>query len=298
MKLCLGTVQFGMDYGVCGQKQPLTQDSIAMLDYAVQNGIDTIDTANAYGQAENIVGAWLKANPPIREKINLISKFRPDLLNDVNPEKYYSIMKANLEQSLSRLHTDYLDGYLLHNAHYVFSDEIIEALTCLKKQGYIKNIGVSVYETNEAVRGIERDNLDFIQLPYSIFDRRMLHDGIFDLALEKNFVLHSRSAFVQGLILMDENDIPFYLSAAKPFVSKFSRLCEEYGISRIALALGFVKRQNAISHLVFGVDNLKQLKEYIEEFDKLADFKIIDLIAKEFTNIPDEIALPGLWKRN
>ena len=60
MKFCLGTVQFGMNYGICNQMQPTIDDSVNMLDYATQNGINAIDTAFAYGTAEDVVGKFLK----------------------------------------------------------------------------------------------------------------------------------------------------------------------------------------------------------------------------------------------
>ena len=55
MEICFGTVQFGMDYGISGQKQPTVEQAVNMLDFATQNGINTIDTANAYGSAEDVV---------------------------------------------------------------------------------------------------------------------------------------------------------------------------------------------------------------------------------------------------
>lgn len=60
MELCLGTVQFGMDYGISGQRQPTVEQAVNMLDFATQNGISTIDTANAYGTAEDVVGCFLQ----------------------------------------------------------------------------------------------------------------------------------------------------------------------------------------------------------------------------------------------
>ena len=142
MELCLGTVQFGMDYGIRGKKKPFLSESLAMIDYAINNDIKTIDTANAYGEAEDVVGAYLERNPKERQRIQLISKFRPNLLDDVPADQYYQVMRNNLEESLRRLHTDYLDGYLLHSARYVYSDEIIEALLRIRKEGSAEAIWI------------------------------------------------------------------------------------------------------------------------------------------------------------
>lgn len=298
MELCLGTVQFGMSYGIRNQQQPLVQDAVAMLDYAVHNGINTIDTANAYGTAEDVVGEFLKKEIAGRTELFVISKFRPNLLDEVQPDQYYSVMKKNLENSLCRLHTDYLDAYMLHSSRYVWNDEIIDTLERMKKEGYVRHIGVSVYEPDEAKKVLERKNCDFMQLPYSIFDQRMKKEQVFDKAKEvSNTQIHSRSAFIQGLILMSENEIPEFLKEAKPIVRKIDEFCKTNNLSRIALALSYVKREQSISHLVFGVDNLTQLKENIELFSKPVSNDMIEAIAKDFEDIKAEVVMPSLWKR-
>lgn len=299
MELCLGTVQFGMDYGISGQKQPSVEQAVEMLDYAVQNGINTIDTANAYGTAEDVVGTFLRKKTVLRECLWIISKFRPNLLDDVKEAEYYAVMKENLLNTLDRLGTDYLDTYLLHSARYVYNDAIIDALNRLKKEGYARKVGVSVYEVDEAKKCIERENIDFMQLPYSVFDQRMKAGGVFDLAKKQDCTtqIHSRSAFIQGLILMEENQVPDFLAKARPIVRKISELCRKYEISRISLAMNYVKQEESISHLVFGVDNLEQLKENINIFQDNIDKDVIKAISSEFCGIEADIVMPSLWKR-
>lgn len=298
MELCIGTVQFGMDYGIAGQKRPSVRDAVRILDYATQHGINNIDTANAYGTAEDVVGEFLKRKTVVRERLFIISKFKPNLLDEADEDDYYRIMKGNLENTFERLGTDYLDSYLLHSARYVWNDAITDTLYRLKKEGYVRHVGVSVYEPEEAVKVIERNNCDFMQLPYSIFDQRMEKAGVFELAQKKkNTQIHSRSAFIQGLILMEERDVPDFLEEAKPIVRKIDEMCRRYNISRIALAMSYVKRENAITHLVFGVDSLEQLKEDITLFEHSVDDEIVDGIAQEFVNIRTEIVMPSLWKK-
>lgn len=297
MELCLGTVQFGMDYGIKGQKQPSVKQAVEMLDYATQNGINTIDTANAYGTAEDVVGTFLSKKTIPRDNLFIISKFRPNLLDEVKPDEYYKVMRNNLENTLSRLKTDYLDSYLLHSARYVFDDEIIDTLNRMKLDGLVKRVGVSVYEPEEAKKCIERPNVEFMQLPYSIFDQRMEKAGVFKKAQDDSIQIHSRSAFIQGLILMEEDEVPPFLAKAKPIVGKISLLCKRYGVSRISLAMNYVKQQSRISHLVFGVDNLNQLKENIDIFQNEIQKDLIDDIAKEFADIEADVVMPSLWKK-
>lgn len=297
MKLCLGTVQFGMDYGIRGQKKPALADSIAMLDYAVQNGIDAVDTAAAYGTAEEIVGEFLAKQTVPRDSLFISSKLRPNDLDDVPDGELKTVISRHLDGSLCRLQTDYLDSYLLHSSRYAFNEAILEALYEVKREGKVRHCGVSVYYPGEARQCLNSGMVDFIQLPFSIFDQRMLNEGVFELATQLNNTtqIHSRSAFIQGLILMREDEVPPFLSDAKPMLAKIDTLCREFHISRIALALLFVKHTDAISHLVFGVDNMEQLKENIRIFESDCPREIISGIAKEFSNIDANIMMPSLW---
>ena len=296
MKLCLGTVQFGMDYGIKGQKQPSSQDAIRMLDYATQNGVDNIDTAFAYGNAEEVVGEFLNKKTIARDKLFIISKFKPNELDDVKPEDYIKVIKENLEKQLKRLNTDYLDSYIFHSSRYAFDEEKLKALYEVKKEGKIRHCGVSVYYPDEAEICIKSPYVDFMQLPSSIFDQRMRKEGIFDLALKNSSTqIHSRSAFIQGLILMQENEVPEFLNGAKPIIRKIDELCKKINISRIKLAMLYVKQFDAISHLVFGVDNIEQLKENINIFQENFSSDILKEIGREFENIEASIVMPSLW---
>ena len=109
--------------------------------------------------------------------------------------------------------------------------------------------------------------------------------------------MHTRSAFIQGLILLDEEQVPPYLEKAKPIVRKIKRICDETGISRILLAMAYVKREQSVSHLVFGVDSLEQLKEDIRLFEQDLPQELLDQIDREFAGIDAEIVMPSLWKK-
>lgn len=298
MELCLGTVQFGMDYGICGQKKPSLKDSCDMLEYAVKNGISSIDTAKQYGTAEDVVGYFFETREVKRDDIFLSTKFQPNRLDDVDVKDYYAVFRDEIQQQLKRLHTDYIDAYLLHSARYVFDDEILGALHRLKQDGYARYVGVSVYETKEAECGIGNKYVDYLQLPYSIFDQRMKNEKIFELAEGRNnTIIDTRSAFIQGLILMTEDQVPDFLHKAKPIIREINELSRKYHISKIALAMNFVKQTDIIHSLVFGVDNLEQLKEDIKLFEQDIDIEIMNEIADKFRTIEADIVMPSLWKK-
>lgn len=297
MELRLGTVQFGLDYGIIGQKKPTTEYSVGCLDYAVQNGIKAIDTAEAYGNAQEVVGAFLHKKTVPRDTITISTKMRPNVLDDVQPEHYESEIVSHLQNTLQTLHTDYVDAYLFHSARYAFRPELIEALHTVVDMGLARQIGVSVYEPEEAKACLENPLVKFMQFPYSVFDHRMKMAGVFAQAENHACNIEVRSAFIQGLILLNEEQVPDFLAEAKPIVTKLKKISKETGISRVALAMAYIKREKTVSHLVFGVDSKEQLAEDIKLFNEDISADILAVLDKEFADIKAEVVMPSLWKR-
>lgn len=297
MELCLGTVQFGMDYGIRGQKKPPREDAIRCLDYATQNGIMSIDTAIAYGDAEEVVGDFMRLRTCNRDELHICSKFKPNLLDGIPLNDYEKVIENQLEKQLKTLNTEYLDVYMFHSSRYAFDDEKLYALNRMKEKGLVRHVGVSVYEVEEANACLKSPYVGYIQVPYSVFDHRMKNGGVFDSTIRGGCIIDSRSAFIQGLITMEEKRIPKNLESARPIVAKVKSLCNENGISPVHLAIQYVKSEESISHLVFGVDSLEQLKEDIESFydDLSSDF--LEVVGKEFDELDAEIVMPSLWKK-
>lgn len=297
MELSLGTVQFGLDYGIAGQRKPAPADAVKWLDYATQNGVRAIDTAAAYGTAEEVVGAFLKLNTVPRESLFLSTKLLPNVLDEIEPERLRDEVVARLEGSLKTLNTDYVDAYLLHSSRYAFRDDILEALQVARDRGLAREVGVSVYDPDEAFACFESGKVGFIQAPYSVFDHRMREAGVLARAAEAGCGMDTRSAFIQGLILMRGDEVPGFLSGARPILSKLDAVCADTGYTRIELAMAYVKRERAVSHLVFGVDSLGQLEEDIAAFEREVPEDVIERLDGEFEGIPADLVMPSLWKK-
>ena len=295
--LCLGTVQFGQDYGIAGQKQPSLDYCVDCLDYATQNGISAIDTAEAYGTAQTVVGAFLKMRTLPRERLTLSTKFLPNALDEVRAEDYERVIRKRLTESLKILHTDYVDAYLFHSARYVFQPEMMEAMHSMVKEGLTREVGVSVYEPEEALACLSDKRTGLTQFPYSIFDQRMKRASVFEKAKESHCRVDTRSAFIQGLLLLEEKQVPPFLGAARPILKRLKQLSVGSGFSRVALAMAYVKRESAISHLVFGVDSLEQLKEDIETFRQEVPEDVLSELDEEFAGLKADIVMPSLWKK-
>ena len=296
MRLCIGTVQFGMDYGVQGGTRPAARDAVRMLDYATQNGVDAIDTAAAYGTAEEVVGEFLSRKTLPRETLQVISKFGTNIFEGASVADYAVRLRAAAETSLKRIKSDYLDAYICHVPTAVGDPAIIEAMAALKVSGLVRHVGFSVYDPDQVQACLTTDVVDFIQSPFSFLDRRMETSGALAAACAKGVDLHTRSAFVQGLMLMDVAKIPERLAETRPVISDLEAACAEVGLSRRALALAFVKANPNISHLVFGVDNMTQLKEIVADFDRSVDSGAVKFVADRFAAVDPAIFLPNNWK--
>jgi aryl-alcohol dehydrogenase-like predicted oxidoreductase len=296
-KLVLGTVQFGLDYGINNfAGQPAKEDSLKMLDYAWQNGIRTFDTAYAYGNAEEILGEFLQSRD-LGSEAQIITKLKPNIISESEGEAC-DIISANLQASLGRLKRDYVDGYLLHTPGYIREEKIVSALIDLKRQGLVKNIGVSIYEEEDALYAAKLDKVDYIQIPYSIFDQRLNKTDFFQLAKKNKKTVFARSAFLQGLFFMEENKIPSYIENAKVYFREMDRIIEKYGFSRQQAALMFSLKNKDIDHTVFGVDNVGQLREDIAIAESEIEFEdCLAELKEKFVNIEKNIIFPSLWKK-
>jgi len=297
MKLCLGTVQFGMDYGISQAGQPAVADAIDILECAVNNGVLALDTAAAYGTAEDVIGVFLKQNSGYRSKIELISKL-PSVILDNKPKQLHSqIIHESLLRSLERLGVDYLDAYLFHNPQHIYDDNLINIMMNFKNEGLVKQIGASVYTPDEAKKGIE-NKLDILQIPYSIFDQRMNEQNVLNMAQCNGVNLHTRSVFTQGLMLMEDTDIPPHLEAARKIVRDYKEFCAKNEVTRVELAIAFISRQKSITHLVFGVDSKEHLLEIIESNKKPIPDKILNDAEIQFAKLDEDIIMPNRWNKS
>ncbi|MCI9359413.1 MAG: aldo/keto reductase [Hungatella sp.] len=295
VKLCLGTVQFGMKYGIHNQGgQPSEEACFDMLDTALGKGIRIIDTARAYGTAEIVIGNYLEYRR-CHDKVEIISKLRPNVI-DKDEKDIYSVVREELEDSLKRLHMSSLKGYLFHTPEYVYNEEIIQALYRLKEEKLIQNIGVSIYSMEEGFEAIKR-HMDYVQLPYSILDQRGMQSNFIKAAKEAGMTVFTRSAFLQGLFMMEMDKIPPNLEHSKPYLRYFEELTKKYNKSRVELLIQFIKASSGIDYLVFGVDNKEQLLEDFMAFaeGQPIERELLNSIKEYYEQVDESIILPSLW---
>src|SRR3989338_3560061 len=296
-KIVLGTVQLGLDYGINNPRgKPSKSESLAMLERAHERGIRVFDTAFGYGEAEEIIGDFI-AVKKLGDQVRVISKLEPNCV----PEKsgdVLRIVESGLRASLRRLGRTWIDGYLLHTSSYIFREEIVNALNECKANGLVKNIGVSVYEEAEALAASQSPFIDYIQIPYSVFDQRLDHTDFFSLAKANGKKVFARTAFLQGLIFMAEEKIPERLSEVKKHLRILDDIILRYGLSRLQAALLFPLSKSEIEYIVFGVDTMEQLNNDIDAVSSLApNPECVAELQKHFSRMEKSLVFPSLWKK-
>ena len=290
-KICLGTAQFGLDYGVANKTGKVSKDEVFYIfKYAQKLGLKTLDTSIAYGNSEQVMGEFfLEA----KDSFEVVSKILVDLDNfDSNKTKQI------VYDSLQRLNFQALYGCLIHRFDdYVKCDHIWTVLEDLKREGVIKKIGFSLYRLEELELLYERKvSFDLIQLPFSVFDRRF--EKYFKLLKEKNVEIHVRSIFLQGLAFLDEGNLPTYLLDAQPQLKYLKKIATDKKISIEALCINFVLLNSYIDKVIIGIDSLAHLKSNVSCLD-YEDIVQENLIALNSVEIKQEdILLPYKWKNN
>lgn len=293
MKLALGTVQLGKEYGIQKSRKPEPEESIQLLDYAVKAGINIFDTAAAYGDAESIIGEFLSKRVE-RSAIAVITKLPPGVLDGIPTGDYQSAIENEIIKSLCRLNTDYLDGLLFHNAKYVFNANAMDALIRVKRSGVTGKAGISVYTPDEAIKALEYD-IDIVQLPYNIFDRRLDQLGFFEQSKARGITVFARSPLLQGLLAMAPDRIPENMRFAEPYITEYGKICQHLRLTQLECAIMFVASHKYIDYLLFGVDNKKQLSEVVCAAGKRMDPETYEFLCGKFHDIPDKVIMPYLW---
>lgn len=288
-QLVLGTVQLGMKYGVNNKSgQPSTQEAFAILDAAVAAGIAAFDTASVYGDAERVLGEWIEARAQ-KDKVRVITKIKAVSAADVRTE---------IQNSLGRLRIEHLDGCLLHVPQQLYQADMVAGLREAKQEGLTAHIGVSVYKPGDALHALET-GMDYIQVPYNVFDQRLDKTDFFDRAKESGIKVFARSPFLQGLLLMDPHALPPHLAHTRVFLERFVSLATENGLSPTEAALTFALEHGRADYVVFGTETLHQLQEIaaIASHSASRVGTWIEQAKDLFADVPLDIIDPSLWKK-
>jgi|SRR3989338_3135201 len=277
-RIGLGTVQFGMDYGYTKKKTQKQVDEI--LSYCLDHDINFLDTARDYGDSEKKIGQFLK-NIPRRNFIiaTKISKINPEIQK--NKKKVLECILRSVETSINELFLEKLDLLQLHQAdRYILSNDFFwDAIVHLKEKKIFNKFGISVYEGDLTKNILNRYHryIDFIQIPYNIFDQRF--SRMFPFFKDKNISIISRSVFLKGIITASEETVPVELNRIKYFKRKLLNISMNAKLSVAELALLFVLSNRYINTTILGIGAIEELEA------NMAALKKNDLFEKVKTEI-------------
>lgn len=253
--LALGAVQLGLSYGIANSRgKPDEQTSFAILDAAWDVGIRVLDTAQAYGDSESLIGKYCSARPD--KPFHVISKLNPgcDYRNST------SVLKA-VARSVELLGAP-LASLLLHDPTQLrfWNEGTGEVLLSCVAGGYMECVGVSTYTPEEFAAALAIPEIRVIQAPFSALDRRLLTSGLLRQAVASGRVVFLRSILLQGLLLMEPNAIPDRIQEARPLVTAWRNLCEEAGMPPLAIALKYARQRAKGAVLLVGCEQPDQVR--------------------------------------
>lgn len=288
--LTLGTVQLGQAYGVANLSgMPGNDVAMAILDAAWKGGVRSIDTARAYGQAENRIGSWLAASG---HRPHLITKV-PKLGDSPAPA---DTVRDSVSASMAALNVDFIDGLMMHSAHDIFRPGVMDALSGLKTDTTIGGFGLSAYAPEDVDKALQVPGLSMVQVPFNVFDRRMETSGVLGRCAASGVTVFARSLFLQGLFFLDPETLPKHLSEAAEPLRQLRAFAKDLGRSVAEVALLAVRDTPGVASMVVGAERAEQIQEALalakapplSYSEREAVFRIGD-------GLPERIYHPGLW---
>lgn len=260
-KIVLGTVQFGLQYGVNSAGRPSEDAVKSILLEAAKGGITTLDTSSAYGNSEEVLGESILPN----ENFKIVSKY----------PKGETPVGEMFNSSLKRLKVKKLYGYLLHHFEvYKNNPQVWDDFIALKESGKVMKIGFSLYTPEELEFILKNGSpFDLIQVPFNIFDKKFL--PYMKELHEKGVEIHVRSTFLQGLFFKDRNALPEKLQPMKKYLLQLDEFSKKSGLSISEIALNYNLQNPYIDGVLIGVDNVEQLQMNLNSVkDTLIDIEI------------------------
>jgi len=258
MKLALGTVQFGLAYGVSNQSGQVPLSAVkAMLQLASRHAIDTLDTAIAYGSSESRLGQAGTSAFKVVSKLPEV----PITCTDIN-----NWVQEQVAGSQARLGINSLYGLLLHKPDQLLEEkgiEIYRALQSLKLGGSVQKIGISIYTPQQLDSLMPHYSFDLVQAPLNLIDRRLHTSGWLQRLALEGVEVHTRSAFLQGLLLMPQAAVPAWFSQWSTVWAKWYEWLSSNEVSAVQACLAYPLSLAGVSRVLVGADSPEQLAQII-----------------------------------
>lgn len=254
-KLALGTAQFGYSYGIANVTGQVALSEVAsILQLGQLSGVDTLDTAVAYGESEERLGSlgvseWrvISKLPPVPDGCTAVADW----------------VHQTIQASLRRLRLTRVTGFLLHRPLQLLGPngpELYRALLSVKSEGLIGSIGCSITGPEDLAALSPKFQFDLVQAPFNILDRRLVSSGWLTRLSDAGIEIHVRSVFLQGLLLMEEETRPPAFRRWQLIWDQWARWLGANGITPLEACLGFVTSHPEIDRVIVGVDSVAHFR--------------------------------------
>ncbi len=267
-KLALGTVQFGLDYGISNATgQVSLEEARKIINLAKEHHIDTLDTAYSYGDSEKILGDIGVNDFHIVTKTESLQSGVDNVLKSVH-------------QSLKKLNIDKLYGLLIHDVNDVKRKQfelLYNQLNELKQFGIINKIGFSCYVPEQVDFLLDNFDFDLIQIPFNIIDNRLIVGGQLKKLRDSGVEVHARSVFLQGLLLMNSQNRLEKFTRWDGLWRLWHEWLDDNRITALEATIRYAMSTSEISKVVVGIESKDQLDEIFRAYKG------------ELYNIPQEL---------
>lgn len=271
-EMTLGTVQLGLNYGIANTLgKPGRDTAYAMLQTASDCGINSLDTAQGYGDSESIIGDFFRRSPGAKEMI-VTTKIALSAGGDNSEKTVERELTEKTEFSLMTLGVKHLRFLLLHHGEdmYKAGGAVNRVMEKLVKRGYAQEAGVSVYAGDEILEMLKHPAYTAVQLPLSVLDQKLIGSGLLEKLESQRVSVFVRSVYSQGLIFLDPDKLnkPALRDYALTPLKNLRKRCGELGLTPSEYALSFVRHLQAVTSIVLGADSPEQVAQNAALFDK------------------------------
>lgn len=286
-KLILGTAQFGQNYGINNLVgQPTSRDVYKILSEAYERGIRILDSAEAYGNSHKIIGEYHFSYP--NNKFNIITK--------INAIPETSQIEKLIDRFLEQLKVTQIFGLLFHSyKSYQSNLRVFEILQNIQSKGKINYLGVSIYSNYEFEKVIDDDKISIIQLPFNLLDNYSYRGLLIEKAKAQGKIIHTRSAFLQGLFFMNPYLGHPVVQALKEQLLDINEIAQRSLLSIENLAISYCLSKVNIDGVIIGVDSSEQLRINLKNSERILPIDEIKKIESIRTENLD-LLNPSLWK--
>ena len=292
----LGTVQLGMDYGLGDfTAKPPKQRAFSVLDKALELGINTLDTANNYGDSESVIGEWLRTKNE-KDRPHVVTKIGP--FDQSSRDSLRADIIRQTEKSLATLGLNRLDMLMVHAFEdYDANREIVtRTFEDMKRQGLIERSAISAYSRHD-YRVLAASGFDAVQIPLNAFDWGQIENGGIQALKDAGMAVFVRSVFLQGLVFMKPEHVDPRMDFCVPPLRKYLDLCGEFSLSPASLALSFALSTEGVTGVVLGCQTPEQVEQNCKQVENAIPLSAAQIarLHEAFSGIDTRVINPGVW---